>query len=214
MKVNGVDIDDTFAEAFGMSGTGVVLTADTAKWARICATVMTGFGTSVIGCGAECGIDRELSPEETPDGRPGVRVLLFGFSPDALLPQLKNRVGQCVLTSPGSACFNGVDSKQRLKLAAGVRPFGDGWQTAKKLGARRFWRVPVMDGEFVSRRPSASRPTRSAAATCSFSAATAPACSRRRKRPSKPSPRSTTSSRPSPAASSARAPRSAPSTRA
>jgi len=149
MKVNGVDIDDTFAEAFGMSGTGVVLTADTAKWARICATVMTGFGTSVIGCGAECGIDRELSPEETPDGRPGVRVLLFGFSPDALLPQLRNRVGQCVLTSPGSACFNGLDSKQRLKLSAGVRPFGDGWQTAKKLGNRRFWRVPVMDGEFV-----------------------------------------------------------------
>ncbi len=149
MKVNGVDIDDTFAEAFGMSGTGVVLTADTAKWARICATVMTGFGTSVIGCGAECGIDRELSPEETPDGRPGVRVLLFGFSPDSLLPQLRTRVGQCVLTSPGSACFNGVDSKQRLKLAAGVRPFGDGWQTAKKLGNRRFWRVPVMDGEFV-----------------------------------------------------------------
>ena len=149
MKVNGVDIDDPFAEAFGMSGTGVVLTADTAKWARICATVMTGFGTSVIGCGAECGIDRELSPEETPDGRPGVRVLLFGFSPDSLLPQLRTRVGQCVLTSPGSACFNGVDSKQRLKLSAGVRYFGDGWQTAKKLGSRRFWRVPVMDGEFV-----------------------------------------------------------------
>ena len=149
MKVNGVDIDDTFAEAFGMSGTGLILTADTAKWARICATVMTGFGTSVIGCGAECGVDRELSPEETPDGRPGVRVLLFGFSPDALLPQLRTRVGQCVLTSPGSACFNGIDAKQRLKLSAGVRPFGDGWQTAKKLGARRFWRIPVMDGEFV-----------------------------------------------------------------
>jgi formylmethanofuran--tetrahydromethanopterin N-formyltransferase len=149
MKVNGVEIDETFAEAFGMSGTGLILTADTPKWARISATVMTGYGTSVIGCGAECGIDRELSPEETPDGRPGVRVLLFGFSPDALLPQLRNRVGQCVLTSPGSACFNGVDSKQRLKLSAGVRPFGDGWQTAKKLGARRFWRVPVMDGEFV-----------------------------------------------------------------
>jgi formylmethanofuran--tetrahydromethanopterin N-formyltransferase len=149
MKVNGVAIDDTFAEAFGMSATGLVLTADTAKWARICATTMTGFGTSVIGCGAECGIDREVAPEETPDGRPGVRVLLFGFSPDALLPQLRTRVGQCVLTSPGSACFNGVESAQRLKLAAGVKFFGDGWQTAKKLGPRRFWRVPVMDGEFV-----------------------------------------------------------------
>jgi formylmethanofuran--tetrahydromethanopterin N-formyltransferase len=146
---NGVTIDDTFAEAFGMSGLGLVITADSLKWANICATVMTGFGTSVIGAGAECGIDRELSPDETPDGRPGVRVLMFGFSPDALVPQLRNRVGQCVLTSPGSACYNGLDSPTTLGLAAGPRFFGDGWQTAKKLGKRRFWRVPVMDGEFV-----------------------------------------------------------------
>src|SRR5690606_27723093 len=104
MTRNGVTIDDTFAEAFGMSGIGLVITADTMKWARISAEVMTGFGTSVIGCGAECGIDRELSPDETPDGRPGVRVLLFGFSPDALKPQLANGVGQCVLARPGSAC--------------------------------------------------------------------------------------------------------------
>ena len=149
MKVNGVAIDDTFAEAFGMSGTGLVITADTAKWARIAAETMCGFGTSVIGCGAECGIDREVPAAETPDGRPGVRVLLFGFSPDSLLPQLRNRVGQCVLTSPGSACFNGLDAETTLALSAGPRFFGDGWQTAKRLGKRRYWRVPVMDGEFV-----------------------------------------------------------------
>lgn len=149
MNLNGVTIDDTFAEAFGMTGTGIVITADTLKWARIAATVMTGFGTSVIGCGAECGIDRELSPDETPDGRPGVRVLMFGFSPDALAPQVKNRVGQCVLTSPGSACFAGIEGTTRMGLGQGPRFFGDGWQTSKRLGDRRLWRVPVMDGEFV-----------------------------------------------------------------
>jgi len=149
MKVNGIAIDDTFAEAFGMSATGVVITADTAHWARQAAVTMSGFGTSVIGCGAEVGIDRELKPEETPDGRPGVRVLLFGFSPDALVPQLKNRVGQCVLTSPGSACYAGVEAKTRIGLGQGPRFFGDGFQTAKRLGKSRYWRVPVMDGEFV-----------------------------------------------------------------
>jgi formylmethanofuran--tetrahydromethanopterin N-formyltransferase len=147
--VNGIAVDDTFAEAFGMSATGLVITADTPKWARICANVMTGFGTSVIGCGAECGIDRELAPSETPDGRPGFRVLIFGFSPDALVSQVKNRVGQCVLTSPGSACFNGLDTPKKMALSSGPRFFGDGWQTSKKLGQRRYWRVPVMDGEFV-----------------------------------------------------------------
>ncbi len=147
--VNGIRIDDTFAEAFGMSGTALVITADTPKWAMIAAQTMTGFGTSVIGCGAECGIDCIVPPAETPDGRPGVRVLLFGFSPDSLGPQVKNRVGQCVLTSPGSACYNGLDSKTKLPLSAGPRFFGDGWQASKRLGRRRYWRVPVMDGEFV-----------------------------------------------------------------
>jgi formylmethanofuran--tetrahydromethanopterin N-formyltransferase len=147
--VNGVEIDDTFAEAFGMSGTGIVITADSMKWARIAATVATGFGTSVIGAGAECGIDRELSPDETPDGRPGVRILMFGFSPDALVPQIRNRIGQCVLTSPGSACYAGLKSQQMIGLGKAPRFFGDGFQTAKRLGQSRYWRVPVMDGEFV-----------------------------------------------------------------
>ena len=147
--INGVFVDDTFAEAFGMSGTGIIITADTMKWAQIAAVTATGFGTSVIGCGAECGIDRELSADETPDGRPGVRVLMFGFSPDALVPQVKNRIGQCVLTSPGSACYSGLDAAQKLGLGKAPRFFGDGFQTAKKIGERRYWRVPVMDGEFV-----------------------------------------------------------------
>lgn len=147
--VHGIAIDDTFAEAFGMSGTALIITADSLKWAKIAAQTMSGFGTSVIGCGAECGIDGEVSPSSTPDGRPGIRVLIFGFSPEALLPQLKNRVGQCVLTCPGTACYNGLESEQKLGLSSGPRFFGDGWQISKKLGARRFWRVPVMDGEFV-----------------------------------------------------------------
>jgi formylmethanofuran--tetrahydromethanopterin N-formyltransferase len=149
MKSRGITIDDTFAEAFTMSATGVIVTADNEKWARIAAVTMSGFGTSVIGCGAEVGIDRELKPDETPDGRPGVRVLLFGFSPDALGPQLKNRVGQCVLTSPGSACYAGIEGKTRIGLGQGPRFFGDGFQTPKRLGKSRYWRVPVMDGEFV-----------------------------------------------------------------
>lgn len=146
---NGVTIDDTFAEAFGMSAVGLILTADTAKWALQCAITTTGFGTSVIGCGAECGIDKILSPNETPDGRPGVRILMFGFSPDALKPQVMNRVGQCVLTSPGSACYAAFDTPLRLDVGDSLRKFADGWQTSRRVGGKRYWRVPVMDGEFV-----------------------------------------------------------------
>jgi formylmethanofuran--tetrahydromethanopterin N-formyltransferase len=36
-----------------------------------------------------------------------------------------------------------------IKLGGNLRFFGDGWQFSKKLEGRRFWRLPVMDGEFV-----------------------------------------------------------------
>ncbi len=149
LTVNGIRVDDTFAEAFGIRATALVITAPTLAWARQAAVTMTGFGTSVIGCGAEAGIDRDLAPEETPDGRPGVRVLLFAVSTAELQKQLQNRVGQCVLTSPGSACYAGLEAEETLKLGNALRFFGDGWQVAKRFGGKRFWRVPVMDGEFV-----------------------------------------------------------------
>ena len=145
----GIRIDDTFAEAFGMRATAVVITADSARWARQAALTMTGFATSVIGCGAEAGIDRALLPKETPDGRPGVRVLLFATSTGELQKQLQARVAQCVLTSPGSACYAGLDGEEALRLGNALRYFADGWQISKQWGKRRYWRLPVMDGEFV-----------------------------------------------------------------
>ena len=149
LTVNGIRVDDTFAEAFGMRATALTITAHSVAWANQAAVTMTGFATSVIGCGCESGIDRSLNPDETPDGRPGVRVLLFAVSTSELQKQLQNRVGQCVLTSPGSACYAGLEADEELKLGNALRFFGDGWQVAKRLGDKRYWRIPVMDGEFV-----------------------------------------------------------------
>jgi len=149
MIANGIRIDDTFAEAFPMRATGLVITADSLPWARQAALTMAGFATSVIGCGCEAGIDRELKPRETPDGRPGVRVLLFAVSTGELQKQVQGRVGQCVLTSPGSACYAGLDAPERLKLGDALRYFGDGWQISKRFGDQHYWRIPVMDGEFL-----------------------------------------------------------------
>jgi formylmethanofuran--tetrahydromethanopterin N-formyltransferase len=149
LTVRGIRIDDTFAEAFTMRATAVVITADSARWARQAAVTMTGFATSVIGSGCEAGIDSELSPRQTPDGRPGVRALLFAMSTGELQKQLQNRVGQCVLTTPGAACYAGLDGEEALKLGNALRFFGDGWQISKRLDGKRYWRVPVMDGEFV-----------------------------------------------------------------
>ena len=149
LTVRGVRIDDTFAEAFGMRATAVIITADSARWARQAALSMTGFATSVIGCGCEAGIDHELTGKQTPDGRPGVKVLLFAVSTAELQKQLQTRVAQCVLTSPGSACYAGLEGEETLRLGNALRFFGDGWQISKRFGGKHFWRIPVMDGEFV-----------------------------------------------------------------
>jgi formylmethanofuran--tetrahydromethanopterin N-formyltransferase len=149
MRVNGVTIDDTFAEAFGMRATAIIITGPNRKWARQAAISMTGFATSVIACGCEAAIDVEVPASQTPDGRPGCRVMVFAVSTDELQRQLQTRLGQCVLTSPGSACYAGMDGANELKLGSALRYFGDGWQVSKKFGDRHFWRIPVMDGEFV-----------------------------------------------------------------
>jgi formylmethanofuran--tetrahydromethanopterin N-formyltransferase len=150
MIINGVLIDDTFAEAFPMRATRVIITAQNLKWAYHAAHALTGFATSVIACGCEAGIERELTPEETPDGRPGVTAMIFAMGGKGLAKQLETRAGQCVLTSPTSALFAGIDEGDKIALGKNLRYFGDGFQSSKRIGNKRYWRVPVMDGEFLT----------------------------------------------------------------
>lgn len=149
MQINGVTVDDTFAEAFAMWGTRLLITAENEKWARAAARAMTGFATSVIGCKCEAGIERAVPASETPDGRPGMSVLLFSTSVESAGKRLVERVGQCVMTCPTTACYNALASETRVVVGGALRYFGDGYQASKLLDGRRFWRVPVMDGEFV-----------------------------------------------------------------
>jgi len=150
MKINGVAIADTFAEAFTMRVARIVITGRTVKWAREAATKLTGFATSVIGCKCEAGIERELAAADTPDGRPGISVLFFTMDKQSLPEQLIVRLGQTVLTCPTTACFDGLpDVPDRLAIGKALRVFGDGFQASKVIGGKRYWRLPVMEGEFL-----------------------------------------------------------------
>ena len=150
LTIRGTEIEDTFAEAFPMTAARLVVTAATDRWARAAANAATGYAASVIGCDAEAGLERLLSPNDTPDGRPGVSLLMYAFSRDALHKAVVNRVGQCILTCPTTACFNGLPvGEKKIKVGGNLRFFGDGWQISKVLEGRRYWRIPVMDGEFL-----------------------------------------------------------------
>ena len=132
-----------------MWGARVIVTAATRQWSQAAAQSMTGFATSVIGCKCEAGIENILSPEQTPDRRPGVSILLFAMDKASVGKRLLERIGQCVMTCPTTACFNGLDGDRTVAVGSQLRYFGDGFQGSKRLAARRFWRIPVMDGEFT-----------------------------------------------------------------
>jgi len=150
MKINGVPIEETFAEAFTMRVARLIITGRNAKWAREAAVKLTGFATSVIGCKCEAGIERELKESETPDGRPGISVLFLTMDKASLPEQLIVRVGQTVLTCPTTACFDGLpDVPDRLTVGKALRVFGDGFQASKLIAGKRYWRLPVMEGEFL-----------------------------------------------------------------
>ena len=150
MRIGEVEIRDAFAEAFDMWAARLLITGRNRRWALEGARNVTGFATSVIGCECEAGIDAELAPGDTPDGRPGFAVLLFAFSADAVEERLVERIGQSILTCPTTACYDGLpDAERRVEPGGQVRYFGDRYQISKLLDGRRLWRVPVMEGEFV-----------------------------------------------------------------
>jgi formylmethanofuran--tetrahydromethanopterin N-formyltransferase len=150
VNIRGVFIEDTFAEAFTMRAARLVITAASPRWAMAAALKLTGFATSVIGCKCEAGIERELTPSETPDGRTGVSVLFMTMSKDDMPKRLIERVGQTVLTCPTTACYDGLpDAPDRVGVGSALRFFGDGFQASKVIAGERFWRIPVMEGEFL-----------------------------------------------------------------
>lgn len=147
MKVNGVTIDDTYAEAFPVYVSRVLITAATTALAETAAVVATGFATSIIGCSAEAGIDRYVMPSETPDGRPGVMTMVVHPSKKQIKSNLIERIGECVLTAATTAVFNGLDSEETVPVK--LHFFGDGYEYQTTVGGRSVWAIPILEGEFI-----------------------------------------------------------------
>jgi len=150
LQLGTTEIVDTFAEAFRMRYVRLVVTAADDYWLDAALREVTGYGSSVIGCDAEIAVEHFVDSSETPDGRLGAAILAFGFSVDALAKAIPNRVGQCLMTCPTTAVYNGLPTaEEQIPLGKYLRFFGDGFQKSKVLGERRYWRIPVMDGEFL-----------------------------------------------------------------
>jgi len=150
MQIGSTEIVDTFAEAFGMSYCRLVVTAQDDYWLDAALREFCGFSSSVIACDAEIGVEQMLPADQTPDGRPGAAVLMFGFAADALAKSAPNRTGQCLMTCPTTAVFDGLSAaEKKIPLGRHIRFLGDGYQKSKQTAGQRYWRIPVMDGECI-----------------------------------------------------------------
>jgi formylmethanofuran--tetrahydromethanopterin N-formyltransferase len=150
VELRGTRIEDTFAEAFRMRYVRLIVTAHDEHWLDAAVREFTGYSSSIISCDSETGLERRLGCDETPDGRVGAALLLFGLSAETLATVVPNRTGQCLMTCPTTAVYDGLAAgESQIALGKTIRYFGDGFQKSKMVGDRRFWRIPVMDGEFV-----------------------------------------------------------------
>ena len=114
-KGNIVKVQDTFAEMFPLWVGRVLITAQNEKWAQIAASLTTGFATSVIEATAEAAIERTVPADQTPDKRPGVLIQIYNRDRFELKHQLMQRIGQCTLTCPTTAAFNGLDWQTNIR---------------------------------------------------------------------------------------------------
>ncbi len=150
MEINGVEIEDTFAEAFGIKVSRVLVTAATKKLARVAATEATGYGTSVIGCPAEAGIDCYAPPEDTPDGRPGFIIMICNPSKKNLDHELLERIGMGILTAPTTAVFDALDeADEKLNIGFKLKFFGDGYEEEVEIAGKKVNSIPIMSGDFL-----------------------------------------------------------------
>ncbi len=148
MKVNGVEVEDTFAEVCEIKVSRFLITALDDDLAYECALKTVGFATSIIMCPCESGVD--VKADKTPDGRPGYYVQIFQFDEERLEKNLIARIGQCVLTHPTTHVFNGLDDAEGyFNIGRKISYFGDGFEEEDVFNGRKVWRVPRMDTDFV-----------------------------------------------------------------
>ena len=143
-------IVDTFAEMFPLWAGRILITADNQNWALTAASVATGFATSVIMAPAEAAIERLVPADQTPDNRLGVFIQIYNRDRFELKHQLVERIGQCIMTCPTTAAFDGLPAaKRKLNVGRSLRYFGDGFQKKALVGGRKCWKIPVMEGNFI-----------------------------------------------------------------
>ena len=155
------EVEDTYAEAFEGLYCRVIVTADDEGVLRSAATDVTATPSIVIGR-IEGGIEKWLSPKETPDGRRGA-VLQFwgGIDPEKPLQsplekfetELSYRIRQDIMVKPFTALFDALPNPMgKLDMLERVGHCGDGFEWEEERYGRHIIVIPLMVPDFIMER--------------------------------------------------------------
>ena len=153
MNINGVEIQDTFAEAWELEVIRLVLTAVSEEIALGGAYQFVGAaGSGELGSKINAGIERVALPHETPDGRPGVIIALTS-TPAERKNYLKELVLRYHLATlvPTMAVYDfmieGV-KKETYDISADLKDLWGGDDVSETLNGREMCVVPTLPGYY------------------------------------------------------------------
>lgn len=153
MKINDVEIQDTFAEAWELEVVRLVLTAVSEEIAWGGAHQFVGAaGSGELGSRINAGIERTTLPHETPDSRPGVIIALTSTPKERpnYLKELALRFHLATLI-PTISVFDcmpeGVRS-EKYDIAADLKELWKGDDTTETIKGREMCVVPTLPGSF------------------------------------------------------------------
>lgn len=152
MRLNNVEIEDTFAEAFPMYIGRFIITASTRRWALSSAQEAKGLGVSATLGPGEAGIEREVTRDESPDNRPGYILDVGHRQRKELNYWLIARIRKGVLPTPTTSVFDAMP-KEMTEYSIEVKDtpiqlFGDGFEEIVERKGRAVYKIPRMDGFF------------------------------------------------------------------
>ena len=155
MKVNGVEVEDTYCEAFDGVYVRLIVTAKHRWLLEKAVTSATALPCTVFG-ESEAGVERWLSPDETPDGRVGAVIQIWvpkvkGYR-ELLMKEVGKRIRQGILVVPTTRVFNACENGERFDAEINVGRCGDGYEWFEERWGREVIVIPIMFGEFVIER--------------------------------------------------------------
>jgi len=155
LSVGGVEVEDTFCEAFDGLVTRILVTAKNEKLLKKAVYSAVALPCTVFG-ESEGGVESWVSEELTPDKRPGALIQFWvGYGSNAkekLEYEMSKRIRQGILVTPTTRVFNALEDENKLDTMEKIGHCGDGYEWVEKRYGREMINIPLMMGEFLIER--------------------------------------------------------------